>query len=35
MAARSKEVADQDFPDDIRWIRSYMLVRTDFLVTPK
>ena len=24
-AARSKLVADQDMPDDIRWIRSYVL----------
>ena len=25
IAARSKEVADTDFPTDIRWIRSYVL----------
>jgi Nickel responsive protein SCO4226-like len=24
VAARSKELADSDFPDDIRWIRSYV-----------
>ncbi len=24
-AARSKEVAETDFPDDIRWIRSYVI----------
>jgi hypothetical protein len=24
-AARSKQVADDDMPDDIRWIRSYVL----------
>ncbi len=24
-AARSKEVAQSDFPDDIRWIRSYVI----------
>jgi hypothetical protein len=24
-AARSKEVAASDFPDDIRWIRSYVI----------
>ena len=24
-AARSKEVAESDFPDDIRWIRSYVI----------
>lgn len=24
-AARSKEVAEDDFPDDIRWIRSYVI----------
>jgi hypothetical protein len=24
-AARSKEVADTDFPQDIRWIRSYVI----------
>jgi sporulation protein YlmC with PRC-barrel domain len=25
VAARSKEVADSEFPDDIRWIRSYVI----------
>jgi hypothetical protein len=24
-AARSKQVADDDMPDDIKWIRSYVL----------
>jgi hypothetical protein len=24
-AARSKEIAESDFPDDIRWIRSYVI----------
>jgi hypothetical protein len=24
-AARSKQVAESDFPDDIRWIRSYVI----------
>lgn len=24
-AARSKEVAEESFPDDIRWIRSYVI----------
>jgi Protein of unknown function (DUF4242) len=24
-AARSKEVADSDFPDDIAWMRSYVI----------
>jgi sporulation protein YlmC with PRC-barrel domain len=24
-AARSKDVAETDFPDDIRWIRSYVI----------
>lgn len=24
-AARSKQVADSDFPQDIRWIRSYVI----------
>ena len=24
-ATRSKEVAESDFPDDIRWIRSYVI----------
>jgi hypothetical protein len=25
VAGRSKEVADNEFPDDIRWIRSYVI----------
>jgi hypothetical protein len=25
VAERSKQVADSDFPDDIRWIRSYVI----------
>ncbi len=25
-AGRSKQVAEDDFPDDIRWIRSYVIV---------
>ena len=25
VAQRSKEVADSEFPDDIRWIRSYVI----------
>lgn len=25
VAGRSKEVAESDFPDDIRWIRSYVI----------
>jgi hypothetical protein len=29
VAARSKEVADSDFPDDIRWIRSYVIAESD------
>jgi Protein of unknown function (DUF4242) len=29
VAARSKEVADGDFPDDIRWIRSYVIAEDD------
>jgi hypothetical protein len=24
-AARSKEIAESEFPDDIRWIRSYVI----------
>lgn len=24
-AGRSKEIAESDFPDDIRWIRSYVI----------
>ena len=29
VAARSKQVADDDFPDDIRWIRSYVIAEPD------
>jgi Protein of unknown function (DUF4242) len=29
VAARSKAVADSDFPDEIRWIRSYVLAEED------
>jgi sporulation protein YlmC with PRC-barrel domain len=29
IAARSKEVADSDFPDDVRWIRSYVIAEQD------
>ena len=29
VAARSKTVADSDFPDDIRWIRSYVIAEED------
>jgi sporulation protein YlmC with PRC-barrel domain len=29
VAARSKEVADNDFPTDIRWIRSYVIAEAD------
>lgn len=29
VAARSKEVADNDFPADIRWIRSYVIPEED------
>lgn len=29
VAARSKEVADSDFPTDIRWIRSYVIAEAD------
>jgi uncharacterized protein DUF4242 len=29
VAARSKQVADDDFPSDIRWIRSYVVAETD------
>jgi hypothetical protein len=29
VAARSKQVADDEFPDDIRWLRSYVLAETD------
>lgn len=28
-AQRSKEVADEDFPADIRWIRSYVIAEED------
>jgi hypothetical protein len=29
VAARSKQVADDEFPSDIRWIRSYVLAEAD------
>jgi hypothetical protein len=29
VAQRSKQVADDDFPDDIRWLRSYVIAETD------
>jgi hypothetical protein len=29
IATRSKEVADSDFPTDIRWIRSYVIAEDD------
>ena len=29
VAARSKEVADNDFPTDVRWIRSYVIAEED------
>jgi hypothetical protein len=29
VAARSKAVADDDFPQDIRWIRSYVIAEED------
>jgi hypothetical protein len=29
VAARSKQVADDDFPQDIRWIRSYVIAEAD------
>ena len=29
VAKRSKEVADDDFPQDVRWIRSYVLAEED------
>src|ERR671923_2347410 len=29
VAARSKQVADDDFPSDIRWIRSYVIAEDD------
>lgn len=28
-AERSRAVADGDFPDDIRWIRSYVIAESD------
>jgi thiamine biosynthesis protein ThiC len=28
-AARSKKVGDEDMPDDVRWIRSYVLEEGD------
>lgn len=28
-AVRSREVAESDFPDDIRWIRSYVVPEQD------
>jgi Protein of unknown function (DUF4242) len=28
-AARSKQVGDEEMPDDIRWIRSYVVVEPD------
>jgi hypothetical protein len=32
-AARSKETADTEFPDDVKWIRSYVLAENDGLGT--
>ena|SRR5882757_21069 len=29
VAGRSKQVADDDFPSDIRWIRSYVIAEED------
>jgi Protein of unknown function (DUF4242) len=29
VAARSTEVADNDFPTDVRWIRSYVIAEED------
>ena len=29
VATRSKQVADEDFPTDIRWIRSYVIAEED------
>ena len=29
VAARSKQVADDDFPSEIRWLRSYVLAEPD------
>jgi hypothetical protein len=29
VGARSKEIGDSEFPTDVRWIRSYVLVEED------
>jgi Protein of unknown function (DUF4242) len=29
VAARSKQVADEEFPSEIRWLRSYVLAEPD------
>ena len=29
VAKRAKEIADRDFPDEVRWIRSYVLSDQD------
>ena len=29
VAARSKQVADEDFPTEVRWIRSYVIAEED------
>ena len=29
VAARSKQVADDEFPTDVRWIRSYVIAEQD------
>jgi hypothetical protein len=29
VAARSKQVADDEFPTDVRWIRSYVIAEED------
>jgi hypothetical protein len=29
VAARSKQIADDEFPDDVRWIRSYVIAEED------
>jgi hypothetical protein len=29
VAKRSKQVADEEFPQDVRWIRSYVLAERD------
>jgi Nickel responsive protein SCO4226-like len=29
VAARSKQIADDEFPSDIRWIRSYVIAEED------